>query len=1583
MGEPGAAQGSADPEKDLASRAETLLARLNLAPAQPEAYVECARLLQRLERREEAVDVLIAGAAQHEDPMVLRPLGMALAEAGRKEEARETWQRVLAVDPSDYDGHNNLGVLLQEAGRLGEAIESLRRAANIDPRNASALNNLGVALAEARRLEESVACYRRALALAPDFTIAWNNMGNALRGMGQSEEAAVALKTAIRLRPDYAEAYNNLAITYAQLEDSTAAMEAFDQSIFLRPDYPEAHMNRGLQYLLQGDFRRGWADYEWRWHEKLLKPRYAKLKRWDGSNVVGKRVLVYYEQGLGDTFNFIRYAAELKARGAHVIFECQPAVREILSRTPGIDAFVIRGQPLPAADLGAPLLSLPGVLQSNLETLPARVPYIFTDPELVQRWRRRLADIPGFRVGIVWQGNPNHRGDWKRSIPLRQFEALSRIPGVTLISLQKGFGEEQLAALNGRFPVRSLAGMGDDEEGFLRTAAILKNIDLVVCADTSIAHLAGAMGVPAWVLLPVAPDWRWLLGREDSPWYPSLRLFRQKRIHDWASVFERIVEALQGLVAIGSTRAVDETRRKEAGELHRRAIERLGAKDRAGSQQLLERAVALDPGCTAAHHDLGVIRAQEGRLAEAIAHLRRAIELEPDSATAHANIGMALQQNRQFDEAIAHFNKAIRLGGGSGNVYNDLGSALLDCDRAKEAEAALWAALRIDPFHPRAHFNLARAFLVQGNYTEGWLEYEWRSRLVNRPPPRQGSRWTGALLKDQVVLITAEQGVAETLQFARYCRLVRQRGGRPILKVQRSLVELMGASGLADAVISGSAPPPAHAYTIPLLDLPGTLHTTLQTIPADTPYIHAPQEAAAGWRERLAAVPRPRLAICWPDAEASPALPAALMSDVLSRLAQIEGLSLVSLTAPPAGVEIPERLGPRLHIVSEADLPGDAFVRHAAILANVDAVVSPDTALAHLAGAMNVPTFLVLPRGASWKWLLQRSDSPWYPSMRLFREREMGGWGPALDELCQAAASLLHSASLGAQTPRVANVSRREQLSRDGQAARGRRDFATAVDRFEEALRVDPDSVADLHNLGVACLQAGQSARAIRSFEAVLARQPRCIPAISNLAGALAAEGQVEKAIERVTGALAADPDAFELHYRLGLLRLSREEKAEARRSFLEAVRIRPDSAIAHLQLARIAFEGREIDEAQRHAERAAASGDLAAAHDILARVALASGDLAAAGVAAEAAVQREPEVPERHALQAQVLERQGRQAEAIAALQRALYRAPGDDRYHRHLARLHAAQGNLADLLLHSQRLIPKEQQGSVLVARRGGQGAVLPAISLVAPDSVAQTIFLLRFVPLLQVRVGSVRLHVRPEFAPLFRGAVAGVDAVVAGAPASGGVPVVHLAAVPFLLSPPPALVRPEGAYLVPCGETGGGGDDLVARGDPDGRSLVLVFDKEGIDADVRRTSVALAAAMGTLAGGGGLRLVGRGSHPAVEGQAQDGAGPFRAGAAEAEVLCGFASLLPRARVLVTNHLPLLHLAGAMHRPAVGILPFAGAGGWHHKGAESPWYRRVKTVVAAVDETAEAAGRRVAAEAEALGAGGDLGCGFEARGA
>jgi FkbM family methyltransferase len=471
--------------------------------------------------------------------------------------AEDVYRRVLAQAPESANAWCFLGMACHDQRRLDEAVEAYRHALRIQPEFPIVLSNLGNTLKQQGHPEDAEASCLEAIRIQADYTSAYVNLGIALMAQGRFEDAVARFEQALALKPDDATTYTNLSAAYAGLGGFEKALEYSRRSLELRPDNSDTRKNQGIVELLLEDFDHGWRDYESRWSESDFL--FMNRPRWDGSTLAGKTILLHWEQGLGDTIQFIRYASVLRQQGANVIAQIQKPLQKLLSFFLDAKTIAVNDADLPYFDFFLPLLSVPAVLHTSIETIPTpgnASGYLDADPELTSQWKTRLADHPGFRVGIAWQGSPDFYADQTRSIPLSKFKVLAEIDGVRLFSLQKGVGTEQLETQRTSFEVLDFGDELDETAGpFMDSAAIIKNLDLVITSDTSIAHLAGALGVPTWVALSASPDWRWFLNRETSPWYPTMRLFRQSRIGDWDPVFDRIANELS-LCVSGQSKTV-------------------------------------------------------------------------------------------------------------------------------------------------------------------------------------------------------------------------------------------------------------------------------------------------------------------------------------------------------------------------------------------------------------------------------------------------------------------------------------------------------------------------------------------------------------------------------------------------------------------------------------------------------------------------------------------------------------------------------------------------------------------------------------------------------------------------------------------------------------------------------------------------------------------------------------------------------------------------------------------------------------------------------------------------------------------
>lgn len=509
---------------------------------------------------------ILAREPEHADALHLS--GLIAYQRGDHPRAVELIGKAIRRNPRSAAYHSNLGSALLAMDRAVEAATAFHRALALDPAHADAHNNLGNILMRENRPGEAEAAYRRALAVRPGYAVGWNNLGGALRRQGKLDAAAVAYREALKLAPGYVGALCNLGRVLHEQARYEEALAHYDQALALDPNHAESHANRATLLLLLGRFAEGWREYEWRWRVKEFAgarrdaaPRHFCKPLWDGGDLAGRRVFIHAEQGLGSAIQFVRYIPLIAARGGRVVLECQPPLRRLFGSLKGaapggageID-LIGKGETPPPFDVQAPLMSLPRIFATDAATIPAAVPYLGVDAALAESWGRRLAAWPRPRVGLVWAGNPRHENDANRSMPAAALAPLVERRSLSLFSLQVGAGAADNAWLAGG-PAHDLAPALTD---FAETAAALAHLDLVISVDTAVAHLAGALARPVWLLTPYVAEWRWMLERADSPWYPTMRLFRQSAPGDWPELIARVAAAMPDTLAEVGARAETE-----------------------------------------------------------------------------------------------------------------------------------------------------------------------------------------------------------------------------------------------------------------------------------------------------------------------------------------------------------------------------------------------------------------------------------------------------------------------------------------------------------------------------------------------------------------------------------------------------------------------------------------------------------------------------------------------------------------------------------------------------------------------------------------------------------------------------------------------------------------------------------------------------------------------------------------------------------------------------------------------------------------------------------------------------------------
>jgi tetratricopeptide (TPR) repeat protein len=528
-------------------------AALRAKPDAAEAVMTHGVILEALKRHEEALadfDRLMTARAG--DAVLHYNRGNALKALGRHDDAVASYRRALELKPDLAEAHHNLGSAYADFKLYDEALASYDRALAVNPDNTELLNNRGKVLIRLKRYQEAVLSFDRSLALDPRQADALCQRGDALAELGRFDDALDAHAQALRIDPNSADAHLKRGNALVALNRFAEALPCFAAALAIKPDNAEANFNEALTRLCLGDFHRGWQKYEWRWQCQEFaksKPDYPR-PLWRGeTDLRGKTILLVTEQGLGDAIQFVRYAPIVAALGATVWLGVRKPQVTLMQGVAGIARVFGAGDMLPEFDLYCPLLSLPLAFGTELHTIPSRVPYIRVSEERIDHWRPRVPHTGRLRIGLCWAGTGAHPNDRRRSLPLERLADILAVPEIDFVSLQKDVSDADAAILRRH----GVTALGDDFADFADTAAVMTMLDLVISVDTSVAHLAGAMAKATAVLLPFSPDFRWMLDRADSPWYPTMRLYRQTTIGDWNGPLARLTAELAAVARRRST----------------------------------------------------------------------------------------------------------------------------------------------------------------------------------------------------------------------------------------------------------------------------------------------------------------------------------------------------------------------------------------------------------------------------------------------------------------------------------------------------------------------------------------------------------------------------------------------------------------------------------------------------------------------------------------------------------------------------------------------------------------------------------------------------------------------------------------------------------------------------------------------------------------------------------------------------------------------------------------------------------------------------------------------------------------------
>lgn len=957
--------------------------------------------------------------------------GVSLFESGHLEQAMQHYLQALQRQPLKVECFTNLGSLLQQQGKLKQATVFYRYALHLKPDYVEAMNNLGTLLEKQNKLEEALQWYQQAIETRPTYPYGWLNLGAVLEKKHQIDQAKSCYEKAIEVKQDFPEALNNLGRIYDQHNDLKTALEFYQQALSFKPDYSQILFNCALLLFKLGDWKKAWALYEHRNTAIAQSMPHLNKPQWDGSPLKGKRLLVHFEQGFGDTLQFIRYLPILKqTQQATIIFACPTLLKNLLENFPGIDQLIVNGlhqQPTIDYDVWIPLLSLGRIFQTTLENLPRYTPYLYANPQKALVWKHST-QTNQLKVGLIWAGNPHHKNDHHRSIPLKQLAPLFEVRGVQWFSLQKGEAEQQLYELN--LPVQFTA-CAKELHDFSDTAAAMVAMDVIISVDTAAAHLAGALGRNTWILLPFSPDWRWLMDRTDSVWYPSAKLFRQPAEHAWDRVIQAVKNELAQLVIQKNSPPpplppqtvyyvqqgdawVEQRNHIQAIEFYKKAYADTPAHfltnfKIASSYLALEQLpAAIDfyrksliyrSEDEAAWNNLaGAYRLQQD-FHNALVCNGELLKLNPFSPQAYSNRGFILQNAGRPLEAIAACQVALGFDANYSGAYNNLGLAFNELNNMPAAQAAFRRAIFFNQEDALAHLNLSLTLLKTANFAEGWEEYEWRClfeqskyTIYNQP------RWNGEQLQGKKLLIQWEQGLGDTIQFVRYVPLLKH--GEILLTCQQPLAPLFTEFPPVHTLVPQpdlKAVEQDFDYWIPLLSLPRIFKTNLSNIPNNVPYLFADPTKVASWKQRLSSN-KFKIGIAWAGNPKHPndrrrSCPFHFFLNLATALPEVQFYSLQK------GAQA-QQLTKDMPIISLENELTD-FSETAAALKNLELVISVDTSIVHLAGALGCRAWVLLPFAPDWRWLLQREDSPWYPSLRLFRQPLSHDWQSVFDTVKQ------------------------------------------------------------------------------------------------------------------------------------------------------------------------------------------------------------------------------------------------------------------------------------------------------------------------------------------------------------------------------------------------------------------------------------------------------------------------------------------------------------------------------------------------------------------------------------------------------
>lgn len=873
-----------------------------------------------------------------------------------------------------------------------------------------------------KQVDLAMSYYLRALALQPNHIDGLLNFGMACRQTIRYQEGIHALEKAKQLGTDNGKLWENLAICYVGVGRMQDALEAYQKALVFLPDSPNTRYSHGIVHLLLGNFKQGWLEYQYRVQILNLKHQPTDIPRWNAQPLTGKHLLIIHEQGLGDTINFIRFAGFVASLAGKVTLKVQKPLYEQMTwmlNLPKNCDVVNADDVVEQADFFCSYVDLPGLLSVDLNNMNPLMPYFVADPKRSAKWQQQLAAIDKRKVGLVWGGNPGHARDSERSLELTQLlplvESELARQQVQFISLQMGEPLSQLSQLSPDL----ILDLSADIASFADTAALIEQLDLVITVDTSVAHMAGAMNKPVWVLVNYIPDWRWLFNRTDSPWYPSMRLFRQQQLDCWqgalqhlASVFHHFLlqqdwisdTQLHQWVQQGQFELVKQASQSRLTVNEHdieaiRALAMMANKQHAphlAEQHLTQIIKAVDFDLDAELR-LGEQQVKQGQFAEALARMLAVVPMQGGNVNLFILIGQALHRLGRHAEALSLYQKALDANPDNFDAQAEMATALKNLGRYDEALALARKVHQMQPDNFSQNSRLGMLELALGNFESGWALFDqrWQTEkfkqdvpIVSRPV------WRGEPLTH--LAIYDEQGLGDTIQFLRYLPLAAQRAEKVSFYVKSALLSVCRHLPNNVSVFEAGEIKINFEAHCSLMSLPVILNMERAPLASSVPYLPLVAATKQKWQDKLGGFKQYKVALVWAgNPEHSKDQFRSLELGLLAPLFELAGIDWLSVQLGAGQKTLQQQDWP----VTDLSADIEDFTDTAAILSNVDLLISIDTSVAHLAGAIDCPTWLLLHYDPDWRWLVKGDTSRWYPSMRLFRQAKQYQWQGVIEQV--------------------------------------------------------------------------------------------------------------------------------------------------------------------------------------------------------------------------------------------------------------------------------------------------------------------------------------------------------------------------------------------------------------------------------------------------------------------------------------------------------------------------------------------------------------------------------------------------------